>query len=150
MATATNGDITATVETIEDPNPFPQANEVTSTTHRSPSTEGCPSNIGCTMFGFRSPGVLQWSRAVQPADQSPNAYAHDAIGHGVMGMCHIDGLRNGGPERSLMSGGPGVTRTNYALQLTDLDIQAARAVYASSLNPGASRSDFVAAGLINP
>ncbi|MFQ5527824.1 MAG: hypothetical protein ACE5GX_16395 [Thermoanaerobaculia bacterium] len=150
VATATNDEITATVEIVDEDNPFPGNDEVTSTTHPSPVTEGCPSNNGCTMFRFRSPGVLFWSRAVQPANQTPNAYAHDAIGHGVMGMCHIDGFRNGGPGRSLMSGGPSVFSGDIALQLTELDIQAAQAVYASSLNPGASRADFVAAGLINP
>lgn len=150
VATATNGEITTTVETVAIPNPIPGANEVTSTTHPAPGSQGCQSDNGCTIHTFQSRGVFLSSRAVQPASQTANAYAHDAVGHGIMGMCHIDGFLIGGASRSLMSGGPGVSSGQIAIQLTELDIQAAQEVYASSLNPGATRADFVAAGLIDP
>jgi hypothetical protein len=66
-----------------------------------------------------------------------------------MGMCHVDGNLIGGPGLSLMSGGPNVFSGQIALSLTPLDIAAAQAVYASGLNPGAKRDDFLRAGLIN-
>ena len=90
------------------------------------------------------------SRALLPPSQSVNAYVHDAIGHGILGMCHIDGALIGGPSGSLMSGGPGVSSGQIASRLTALDIQAIQAVYASSLSPGAGRAEFVATGLIDP
>ena len=54
----------------------------------------------------------------------------------------------GGNDKSLMAGGPGAFTGFIPDQLSALDIAAARAVYGSSLNAGASRADFVQAGLI--
>jgi hypothetical protein len=67
----------------------------------------------------------------------------------LLGLCHIDARQIGGAEGSLMSGGPGVTPGSGAATLTDLDLAAIRAVYASSVNPGAGRSTFLAARLVN-
>ena len=147
---ATGGVITTSLEITQDPNPLPDPNEVTSTSHPDPVSQGCPFQVGCTIHSFLSPGVLQSSRAVQPPNQTPNAFAHDVVGHGILGMCHIDGNLIGGAENSLMSGGPGVFSGDIAIGLSALDIEALKAVYGSSLNPGATRSDFLQAGLINP
>ena len=86
---------------------------------------------------------------MQPPTQTPNGFAHDIIGHGVMGMCHVDGNLIGGAGLSLMSGGPNVFSGQIALQLTPFDIAAAQAVYGSGLNPGATKADFLRLGLIN-
>jgi len=150
VAVATNGQVTATVQTTADANPLPTTNEVTATTHPSPSSQGCVNDIGCTIHSWITRGVFLSSRALLPPSQTVNAYVHDAIGHGILGMCHIDGALIGGPSGSLMSGGPGVFSNQIALQLTDLDVQAIQAVYASSLSLGAGRAQFVAAGLIDP
>ena len=152
VALATNGQITTTVETIADANPLPATNQVTATTHPSPSSQGCVDDIGCTihLWMSMSRGVFVSSRALLPPSQTVNVYVHDAIGHGILGMCHIDGALIGGPSGSLMSGGPGVFSSQIAPQLSGLDIQAIQSVYASSLSPGAGRAEFVAAGLIDP
>lgn len=147
---ATRGAIATMFELTEDPDPVPSENQVTSTSHPSPSGQGCVADVGCTIHSFEDPGVFRSSRAVQPPGQTVNAYVHDVIGHGILGMCHIDGNLIGGSENSLMSGGPGVFSGAIALELTPLDIEALNAAYGSSLDPGAVRSDFVAEGLVDP
>jgi hypothetical protein len=149
VSSATLAAIQTVFTLTDDPNPIPGPNEATSTSYPAPSTQGCPSDNGCTIHSFVSNGVLRSSRAVQPPNQTPNAFAHDIIGHGVMGMCHVDGHLIGGAGLSLMSGGPNVFSGEIALQLTALDIAAAQAVYGSGLNPGATKADFLRAGLIN-
>jgi hypothetical protein len=149
VSSATQGAIRTVFTLTDDSNPIPGTNEVTSTTHPSPSSQGCQSDNGCTIHTFASTGVLRSSRAVQPASQTANAYAHDIIGHGIMGMCHVDGNLIGGPGLSLMSGGPNVFSGQIALQLTSFDLAAAQAVYGSGLNPGATRADFTRVGLID-
>jgi hypothetical protein len=149
VGSATAGAIQITLESTDDPNPIPGLNEATSTTHPNPGTQGCPTDNGCTIPSIVTLGVLKSSRAVQPPNQTPNAYAHDIVGHGIMGMCHIDGHLIGGAALSLMSGGPDVFSGQSAIQMTPYDLAAAQAVYGSGLNPGASRADFIQAGLIN-
>jgi hypothetical protein len=48
-----------------------------------------------------------------------------------------------------MSGGPGVPHGSGASGLTALDLDAISAVYASNVNPGATRSAFLAARLVD-
>lgn len=147
---ATAGAVTTTVEVVDDPDPRPGPDEVTSAANADPVSQGCPFDVGCIMHTFVRAGVFGGGRAVQPPTQTPNAFAHDVVGHGVMGLCHVDGTRIGGPGLSLMSGGPGVFSGQIAARLTALDAAAAQAVYASALDPGASRADFLRAGLISP
>lgn len=151
VAEATAGAVRASVEVVGDPLPLPGPGEVTVTTHPDPVSQGCPTLVGCTIPTFGG-GVatLSSARAVLPPRQTPNAFAHDAIGHGVLGMCHIDGPLAGGANRSLMSGGPGVNSGDIAPMLTDRDLRAAQAVYGAGLSPGAQRAEFVAAGLVDP
>ena len=132
---------------------MPGLNEATGTDHPSPQDTGCAFDRGCVHIRFTEAGsgIMISSRAtlresIQPAD----AFVHDIIGHGVMGMCHIDQELIGGNDKSLMAGRPGAFTGFIPDQLSALDIAAARAVYGSSLNPGATRAEFVEAGLINP
>jgi hypothetical protein len=89
------------------------------------------------------------ARVVAARGRSLSAYIHDAVGHGVLGLCHIDARQIDGAENSLMSAGLGVLPGSGASTLTGLDIEAIRTVYASSVNPGAARSAFLAARLVN-
>jgi len=146
----TSGDIQTVFELTDEADPIPGLNEVTSTSRANPSTEGCASDVGCTIPTFSDVGVLASSRAVQPSTQTVQAYVHDVIGHGVLGLCHIDGNLIGGPELSLMSGGEGIFSGEIAGELTMLDIESAILVYASSLQLGAVRSDFAQEGLVSP
>ncbi len=144
---ATLGAIRTAVEFTDDPNPVPRRNEVTLTLHPDPVDQGCPYRRGCTMHSFepRRPGVLVSSRVVQPAGMPLPAYVHDVVGHGVLGMCHIDGNLIHGAEKSLMSGGPRVFSGQIAIGLSALDRAAAQAVYGSPLEPGARGDSFVLA-----
>lgn len=145
----TGGAIDTVFERTDDPAPIPSPNEVTLTFHPDPVRRGCPFERGCIMHRFVERGVFLSGRAVQPSGMPINAYVHDVVGHGIMGMCHIDGNRIGGARNSLMSGGPGVYSGDIGIRLTALDAAAAKAVYASPLSPGASRDDFVRYGLID-
>lgn len=156
VAEATAGAIVATLEPTTDPDPIPGRDQVTSTTHPNPASQGCASDNGCTIHVFINPllpGVYFSSRAVQPANQTSVAYAHDAVGHGVLGLCHPDGNLIGGAPMSMMSAGPGVVSggpNGIADRLTALDVLASRIVYNAGLRAGARRGAFVGAGLIKP
>jgi hypothetical protein len=89
------------------------------------------------------------ARVVASPGRSVAAYVHDAVGHGVLGLCHLGANQIGGGDVSLMSAGFGVPPGSGASALTALDLAAIRAVYASSVSPGASRSAFLAARLVN-
>jgi hypothetical protein len=150
---ATGGRMRARYAQTTDPNPLPAQNEATSTTHPSPSSQGCPGDGGCTIHQFVSnarPGRFYSSRAVQPAGQTPEAYAHDAVGHGVLGLCHVDGNLIGGAHLSLMSAGRGVFSGDIADRLTAYDLAAAQAVYAAGIESGDQRQDLIQAGVIDP
>ncbi len=62
-------------------------------------------------------------------------------------MCQINGRRVAPAGGSLMSVEPGTSRALGGL--TPLDLEATKAVYGSMLEPGASRGDFVRAGLVH-
>ncbi len=49
-----------------------------------------------------------------------------------------------------MSRGAGVFSGETATELTPLDVAAAKAVYGSPLDPGATRNDFIELRLIDP
>ena len=153
VSQATAGRTRAHYTETTDPNPLPAQNQVTSTTNTSPSSQGCPSDSGCTIHQFvnnASPGKYYSSRAVQPPGQTPEAYAHDVVGHGALGLCHVDGNLIGGAQLSLMSAGPGIFSGDIARGLTTYDLEAARALYAAGVEPGDQRQDLLGAGLIRP
>jgi hypothetical protein len=146
---ATRGALSILVESTAEPDPQPRVNEVTVAEVLSPRSAGCPSDAGCVQYRFAGRGLLMGARVVGARGRSVGAYVHDAVGHGVLGLCHIDARQVGGAENSLMSSGLGATAGSGAATLTALDLTAIRAVYASSVNPGAGRSAFLAARLVN-
>ena len=150
VSEATLGVITVSLQFTDELEPVPESFQVTSMTHPAPTLFVCESDVGCTIHQWQKPGILKSSRAVQPENQTPQAYAHDVIGHGILGMCHIQAEGIGGPENSLMSGGKNVYSGQISGRLTELDIAALQTVYSSNLSPGATRIDFLKAGLINP
>ena len=153
VSEATLGHIQTEFFVTEDPDPMPGLNEVTATDHPSPQDTGCQFERGCLHFDFLEPGsgIIVSSRStLKESTQPADAFVHDVIGHGIMGMCHIDQELIGGNDKSLMAGGPGAFTGIIPDQLSELDITASKADYGSSLNPGAERADFIVAGLINP
>jgi hypothetical protein len=145
----TLGALAVNILVTGDVDPQPGVNEVTVAEAALPRAAGCPSDAGCVLYNFAGRGLLMGARVIAPPGLSVAAYVHYAIGHGVLGLCHIDARQIGGPEGSLMSGGPGVTPGSGASTLTALDLDAIGAVYGSSVSPGAARSAFLAARLVN-
>lgn len=150
---ATLGAVTATFSTTTDADPTPGMFQATATDHPDPESTGCPFDRGCVHVTWSDAEftVMESSRTVLKEDIQPaDAFVHDVVGHGIMGMCHIDQELVGGNDQTLMPGGPGSSTGVIPDQLSALDIQAARAVYGTDLEPGATRADFVARGLIRP
>jgi hypothetical protein len=145
------GRLSVRITTTNEADPLPSPNQVTVTSHSNPLSLGCSFPQGCTRFNF-VPGtaLVSSARAILASNQFTGAYVHDAIGHGVMGLCHVDGNLIGGAHLSLMSFGPGVFSNSLPLQLSTYDLDATRPVFSSPLAPGATRTDFQQAGLVNP
>jgi len=143
---ASSGKLSVQIEPANEENPTPALNEVTVTVSANAQGLGCPLAQGCTIFQFS--GVNTFSaRSILATAQPPAAYVHDAIGHGVLGLCHVDGNLIGGPGRSLMSFGTNIFSNQIAVQLTSSDLAATRPVFFLLL-PGSNFSDFARAGLI--
>ena len=105
LADATAGALTVNVEVTPEIDPQPGVNEVTVTEVALPRAAGCASDAGCVQYRFAGRGLLMGARVVGPRGRSVAAYVHDAVGHGVLGLCHIDARLIGGAENSLMSAG---------------------------------------------
>ena len=153
-ATAVNevsaGQISIAISTTQDPNPLPGTNQVTVATSADPQSLGCGYPQGCTQLSFEPNAFpLRAARAILRTGQTPNAYVHDAIGHGTLGLCHVDGHLIGSPSASQMSYGVNIFSNQIAVELTGFDRTAALAVYGAGLPRGATRSDFLTAGLVN-
>ena len=137
---ATGGALNVTIESTGEIDPQPGVNEVTVTETAVPR---------CLQYRFAGRGLMMGARIVAPVGRSLGAHVHDAVGHAVLGLCHIDARLVGGAENSLMSAGIGAPPGSGATGLTGLDLEAIRSVYASSVNPGAARATFLAARLVN-
>ena len=146
---ATLGGLAVTFRVTPEVDPRPGVNEVTVTEAPLPRAAGCSSDAGCIQYNFAGRGLLMGARVIAPPGRNVAAYVHETIGHAVLGLCHIDARQIGGPEASLMSGGPGTAPGSGASSLTALDLDAIGAVYGSSVSPGAARSAFLAARLVN-
>jgi hypothetical protein len=149
LGDATGGALTVTMTVVPEADPPPGVNEVTVTEVPLPRAVGCSSDAGCVQYRFAGRGLLMGARIVASPGRAPSAIVHDVVGHGVMGLCHIGADQIGGADMSLMSAGFGAAPGSGASALTALDLDAIRAVYASSVNPGAGRPTFLAARLVD-
>ncbi len=147
----TFGALSVEVDIIDESDPRPMPGEIT-VAHRShPIRDGCGTERGCSMTQFDSLGHMQSSRVIINEEIMPaDAYVHDVIGHGILGLCHIDQRAIGGNDVSLMAGGPGARSGRIPDALSPIDREAIQQVWASELSPGAGRADFVRAELIAP
>ncbi len=57
-----------------------------------------------------------------------DAFVHDILGHGVIGLCHIEQARIGGNPVSLMLGGPGAFNGSIADNLSAASMVATRSL----------------------
>ena len=149
---ATTGTLGARYSETQDPDPVPTRNQMTVTIYPNASSQGCPSNAGCALHHWlnsASSGLYFSSRVLLSDGHPARATSHE-IGHGVIGLCHVDGTRIGGARFSLMSAGPGVYSGDIAPRLSDYDLAASRAVYQAGIKPGDRRDRLQALGLIKP
>ncbi|MGS2724874.1 hypothetical protein ACVBEJ_14130 [Porticoccus sp. GXU_MW_L64] len=149
VAEASNGALSATMVSTANIDPLPAANEVTVTVGTPPANLGCLPQ-GCTILTFNGPGVITAARVVLPDNQLSQGFAHDVIGHGIFGLCHIDGNQIGNPRNSLMSFGDDIFTSSISGTLTGIDSLVIGRYFASGLQPGATRQDLVNAGLLSP
>ena len=149
LTAVTSGGLSVAVSVVPDSDPLPGANEVTVAEVAFPRSAGCSSDSGCVQYRFAGRGLLMGARVVAPPGRTMGAYLHDVVGHALLGLCHIDAKQIGGADASLMSAGLGTSPGAGAPTLTSLDLEAISAVYASAVNPGAPRSAFLAARLVN-
>jgi hypothetical protein len=156
---AVEGEVTPIVELTGEADPLPKEGEITVTVHPNPVSQGCAYERGCTSLLVRTSVIVSARALLGPSIALTNALAafpHDAIGHGALGMCHIDAVRIGGARNSLMAGGPNTyscavpSDTCISIDLAPLDIEAARAIHRAGMPRGATRDDFLKAGLVNP
>lgn len=146
VALATGGSVAAALEVTPEADPLPGDDEVTVAASPRPQTQNCRSTTACAQGAFEGRGVLQSLRVVEADGRGPGDYVRDVVGRGIMAMCRISTRRIAGAGGSLMSAEP--DGGGGRLGLTPVDIEAARAVYASVLDPGAKRKDFIRVGLV--
>jgi hypothetical protein len=145
---ATVGKLNTTFEVSDDQNPTPRDHEIVIAHGDTISLCGNPDGCGPGPFFF-SFALVRWAKFTYSPTISEVPAVHE-IAH-ILGMCHVNGdLIGGRPNNSLMgtqANPPTSGPASHAPRLTLWDIEGLQAVYGSSLNPGAVRSDFVAAGL---
>lgn len=124
---ATNGAISAIARVSTEAHPTPAQWEIV-------VDQGTGSFFTAT--SQLSNGVYSSGRIELPDSAGP--LAHE-LGHGLYGFCHLGGLA---PLMSIMG------TLAPSLGVGEADIIASRAVYAAGLRPGATRSEFLTAGLI--
>jgi hypothetical protein len=150
-AEATVGNLATTVEVSEEAEPRAETSQLTIAQVPDPQAKGCSAGAGgCVVFrwGPARPtfGLVLAASVYVRTGSGLNTYTHE-VGHGLYGLCHVDGNQIiGGSRNSLMS----LFSPLASLTLTSLDLSALQAVYSTSLSPAATREDFVRVGLVTP
>lgn len=147
LSAATDGGLSAKIETTDEADPLPQSGEITVAKLPNLSAAGCPPPLAGCAIPTGASGIFDAVRVialpgVADDDSAGNLYAHE-MGHALYGFCHVN-PNSEAARRTIMGGG---TATH---QLTDEDVRALQSVYRAGLGPGSTRAQFVAAGLINP
>jgi hypothetical protein len=134
---ATLGRVHAHIDTTTERLPLAQLGQITVTSAQESVGLGCPSSAAlCTVNLPSKPPFLNGSRILGvPGGNFPHE-----LGHAVFGFCHTL-TPNAFDKETIMVGG---------WSLTDRDVAMLQSLYAAGLGPGATRSDLVRAGIINP
>src|SRR5262249_51784788 len=122
--------------------PMPRLNQITSADVADVliRTTCSPGASGCTRLLFTTEGMLAGARCIQREGTSTRLKNHE-FGQ-AFGLCHIDPTRV--PDALMAPTAGALPQDRFSV----LELEAIRAVYASSLEPGATREDFRRAGLI--
>jgi hypothetical protein len=147
---ATGGAVSTSVELANEPEPPPPTGEIAVAQLSKDEVSRICGNSRASLCALitQSGGIIRSARIVGVANTG-GGFSHE-LGHALFGLCHLNpaslAYRNieGQSPSSMMGAASG------GRQLTDDDLRAIRAVYAAGLRAGASRSQFIQAGLINP
>jgi len=137
-----DGRFQLTIERTSQVEPMPRLNQITSADVSDAQIRATcsPGASGCTRLLFTIDGMLAGARCIQREGTSTRLKNHE-FGHAI-GLCHIDPTRI--PDALMAPTAGALPQDRFSL----LELEAIRAVYASSLEPGATREDFRRAGLI--
>jgi hypothetical protein len=149
LPSATLGALQGTVRRADRVDPTPGVNEIAITVVPPAQAEArCRGYSACSLGRYSGPFITGATIVVAEGALPTNDWLlpHE-LGHAAFGLCHIhapEGLRPG----PTMTGSGSFAR--LTAQLEPLTLKALEAVYRAGLTAGASRAQFVAAGLVNP
>jgi hypothetical protein len=142
LAEVTAGQLNASIVMSDIGYPIPGDNEVVIVHVGAGRDARCPADTGGCAQVVRTSG--SWFSQVRIVVIPNGRIAHE-IGHGVYGLCHVDTDSTSGLITSMDQG---YLVDPVHMHPADLDV--IRAAYQAGLAPGASRSAFAAAGLVDP
>ena len=130
------------VERSPEADPIPGVGQITSADVPASRVQATcsPGGSGCVRILARDGPHLISVQAIQQVGSSQRLKVHE-LGH-ALGLCHVRGERL---PSAVMADPTGATAEGW---FSEAELQAFRAVYASGLEPGATRIDFRRAGLL--
>jgi hypothetical protein len=142
IETTLSGRFRIAIEHSADTDPLPARLQITSADVPEARVRATcsPGGSGCVRILAREGPLLLSAQAIQRLGTSQRLKVHE-LGR-ALGLCHIQGEI---VPAAAMADPPG---TEAEGRFSDLELEAFRAVYASSLEPGATRGDFIRAGLV--
>jgi hypothetical protein len=136
---ATAGVVHATTRGSDDRYPFSGTSEIVILQADPASVFPCSTEaLGCTLPQFVMPGIFG---SVNIVMRGASFLVGHEVGHGLYGFCHLT------HEAGYVSVMGSFIDTGA---LSEADLAASRAVYLAGLRGGATRGDFVSAGVIRP
>ena len=148
LPSATDGAISASLDLTDDSRPTPAPNEITF--GLIPASGGCGGFEACVNVTGTG-GVIRTASAIFSAafgaDPLRTASFGHEVGHGVLGMKHVNSDSIGGDQASIMATRPGGT-INLPSSLTPLDLEALSFVYRAGLGAGSTLGQMRSAGVI--
>jgi hypothetical protein len=149
MEAATDGQLRATILRTDETNPLPSFNDITVAVLPDETVNTlCRAVAGGCAIADRA-GEFGTMRVVVRQSANDQTTAHE-IGHAALGLCHMQAVPPDFGVNPIMSVAPDGHYHGRLGRLTDVELEAVRAVYATDLRPGAGLSDFRQAGLVSP
>ena len=147
---ATQGAVRVSVEVAAEPDPMPGFSELTASPFAAADIAVLCNNPRaslCVITAVRNYELVS-VRIVGTSGNQGGGYSHE-FGHGI-GLCHLNPASPAylNPERRRPSSIMGAASAGR--RFTQDDLEAIRSVYAAGLRAGATRAQFVEAGLIHP